>query len=103
MKDQPAVDGLGRFDADVPELATLGHASYVSMPRLDVVDAHHDHEVVGPVLHVIVLEPELVSVELEVGRSTPSFGRLESQRGVEPLRKLEALRRNVCLQITDLR
>ena len=70
MKNERVANGLRWFDADVVELSTNSDGSYVLMPSLDVINAHNDHEIVSPFLHIVVLQPESVSIELEVANST---------------------------------
>jgi hypothetical protein len=58
VKYERVVDGLGRLDADSDELSAVRDFSDTLMSGFDGIHADDHHEVVGPVLHVIILQPE---------------------------------------------
>ncbi len=67
MKYERAVDGFGRFDTDIVELAAVHDLPNVLMLGFSVINTDDHHKVIGPILDIIILQPEPIAVKFKIG------------------------------------
>jgi hypothetical protein len=58
MEHKEAIDPFRWLDADASELSNFRDFANMLVPGLNVVHGQDHHEILGPVLHEIILEPE---------------------------------------------
>ena len=87
-----SVAGHFRFgDAGVAVAVFFQHLFDVLVPVLHVVGVELDHEILRPILDVIILQPKNSPTQPTIHRPAKRLGQLKPKRRIKPLRNLKVL------------